>query len=88
MKDLDRIVRRRSKGESPQAHNDRVQYYADKWQDAYFSDDTVLRMCAVMIVSALDAPEVLKAWQFSEKYANRLLKGLAGNYLYSDTDPE
>lgn len=81
MKDLSRIVRRRSKPESPQARYDRLHYYAYKWERAYFSGDPVLQMCAVMILAALDAPEVLAVWQHRDKFTDTVLRKMA-------TDPE
>ena len=84
MKDLDRIVRRRSKGESLQARTDRLRYYVEKWHDAYLSGDPTLRMCAIMILTALDAPEILKEWQRSEQYITKLMN----NLLTHGTDPE
>jgi len=89
MKDLRRIIRRRSKGESPQARHDRLVYYSDKWYSAYCSNDPALRMCAVLILAALDAPEELKAWQASEHFINTLMD-LVGKSIraYHTTDPE
>lgn len=89
MKDLRRIIRRRSQPESPQARYDRIRYYSDKWYSAYCSNDPALRMCAVLILAALDAPEELKAWQVSKHYSDTLMDMVSKSIrLYHTTDPE